>query len=185
MKHWKTLSSEKVFDTFWVGVRKDAVELGNGMVLDDFYVIERRDFVVVFGLTPDNEVVLVRQFKYGVRQVLLELPAGFIEDGEPPENAAAREFEEETGYHSDNIIPLASLLVGPSNMNHTAYAYLALDAVPAGSQHLDTTEDIEVQLMPLPQLTAAVTTSEINCMSSVAVAFLALQKLNELKLLKP
>lgn len=175
MKPWETLSSQCVFDSFWVRIRKDAVRLGNGMVLDDYYVIERRDFSVILGLTPDNQVPLVRQFKYGVQDFMLELPAGFIEDGESPDAAAQREFVEETGFHSTAFEPLGKLHVGPSNMKHTAYAYVARNAMDTGRQRLDATEDIEVVLMPLNDVAAAVARGDINCMTSVAVVHLAME----------
>ena len=175
MKPWKTLSSETVFDTFWVKIRKDVVRLGGGLELDDFYVIERRDFAVIFGLTKDNRVPLVRQYKYGVKDFLLELPAGFIEDGEDPASAARREFTEETGYEAGTIDPLGKLFVGPSNMKHTAYAYVALDAEDTGRQRLDETEDIEVVPTPLEEVARLVASGHINCMTSVAVTHLAME----------
>lgn len=185
MKHWKLLSSKYVFDSFWVRIRKDAVELPGGKILDDFYVIERRDFSVIFGITPENNVVLVRQYKHGVGETMLELPAGFIEDGEPPLDAARREFTEETGFHSDEFIPLGELHIGPSNMNHKAYAYLARGAVNSGRQHLDDTEDIEALTMPASELQAAVSDGRISCMTSVAVISLALQYLENERIPSP
>lgn len=177
MKPWKLLSSKYVFDSFWVRIRKDAVELPGGKILNDFYVIERRDFSVIFGITPENDVVLVRQYKHGVGETMLELPAGFIEDGEPPLDAARREFTEETGYTADEFIPLGELRIGPSNMNHKAHAYLARNAVNTGSQHLDETEDIEALTMPAGELMDAVSDGRISCMNSVAVISLALRYL--------
>lgn len=177
MKPWEILSSENVFDTFWVKIRKDAVRLANGVELNDFYVVERRDFAVIFGLTPDNKVPLVRQYKHGVKDFLLELPAGFIEDNEDPAHAARREFAEETGFQAQTYEPLGKLFVGPSNMNHTAYAYIARNARNTGLQSLDDTEDIEVVLTPLEEVVRAVASGRINCMTSVAVTHLALAHL--------
>lgn len=177
MKPWQILSSQNVFDSFWVRIRKDAVRLANGRELDDFYVIERRDFSVIFGLTHDNRVPLVRQYKHGVRDFMLELPAGFIEDNEDPAHAARREFTEETGFTAQSFEPLGKLFVGPSNMNHTAYAYLARNAEDTGRQRLDDTEDIEVALTPLDEVLDAVASGRINCMTSVAVTHLAMQRL--------
>jgi 8-oxo-dGTP pyrophosphatase MutT (NUDIX family) len=174
MKPWEIISSETVFDTFWVKIHKHAVRLANGVELNDFYVIERRDFAVIFGLTPDNKVPLVRQYKHGVKDFLLELPAGFIEDNEDPALAARREFIEETGFQAQSCEPLGKLFVGPSNMKHTAYAYIARNAQDTGRQRLDQTEDIEVVLMPLDDVVQAVASGRINCMTSVAVTHLAL-----------
>lgn len=179
MKPWQLISSDKLLETFWVTVRKDAVRLPSGMEIDDYYVVERKDFSIIFALTPEDEVVLVRQYKHGAGEVMLELPAGFIEDGEAPEKAAAREFEEETGWAADEIEKLGELVVGPSSMKHRAYAYLIRKAFRKGSQNLDSSEEIDVVLMPAGEIAAAVMDGRINCMSSAAVVLMALEKLKK------
>ena len=157
-------------------MRKDAVRLADGKVLDDFYIVERKFFSIVFAITPQKEVVLVRQYRHGAEDILTELPAGYIEDGETPETAARRELIEETGYTPGGGLEfIGEFIIGPAGTKHRAYAYLARNAVRAGSQSLDSNEDIEILTMPLEALSGAVLRGEIKCMTAVAVIMTALE----------
>ena len=74
------------------------MELPSGVVVEDYFVRESRGFCVVFALTPDENVLLVRQYKHGVGEIVTDLPAGVIDAGETPETCAVRELAEETGF---------------------------------------------------------------------------------------
>ena len=95
-------------------IRADTVELPDGTIVDDYFVQESRGYSVVFALTTDGDVVLVRQYKHGIGQVILELPAGGIDPGEDPAVCAARELAEETGYVGDPPEAIGSFATNPT-----------------------------------------------------------------------
>jgi 8-oxo-dGTP pyrophosphatase MutT (NUDIX family) len=97
-------------------------------------------------VTPSNEIVLVKQYRYPVDAVTLELPGGVINDGEDPMLAALRETQEETGYTSDSIQLICKLAPNPAINDNTAYFYLIENAVPTAHTNPDFYEDIEVVL---------------------------------------
>ena len=144
---WKILDETTVVKDQWIDLRASTCRRPNGMVISPFYVNHTSDFAVVVAVTPDGQVVLVRQYRHGAGKVLLELPAGGIEPGEAPEDGAARELFEETGYRAKRLEFLFK--IAPNATDSTGYAqcYLARDVRLAGEQHLDDTEDLEVVLM--------------------------------------
>src|SRR5919199_1982976 len=149
IQKWKIINSQLVFDNQWCQVRRDEVELPNGKVIDDFFVNVRPDIVLVLAVTPQREIVFVRQYRHGVSEILLELPAGsFNSSRENSQTAAARELEEETGYVAEQMIQLATLYDNPVKDTNKINLFLAENAQPSGRQQLDVTEDIEIVLIP-------------------------------------
>lgn len=147
VKPWKVLETSYFRPRF----RVDKVQLGNGNFLDAT-IFEFRSWANIVALTRENEVVMVKQYRHGVRDVLLEFPGGVVEDGEDPLEGARRELLEETGYSTSNIIEVARIYPNPALQTNTLYCYLALDAEKVGGQTLDAGEDIEVHLMPFEEL---------------------------------
>jgi 8-oxo-dGTP pyrophosphatase MutT (NUDIX family) len=109
-----------------------------------FSIIEAPDWINIVALTPDREILFVKQHRLGTDQVTIETPAGLIDSGEEPLHAAERELREETGYEAEKIIHLKSLRANPAMMNNTIHFFLALGCRKIGGQSLDMQEDIEV-----------------------------------------
>ena len=84
LRPWRIVSSEYRIDTKFLRLRVDRVELPSGVVVDEYYVRESHGFCVIFALTADDDVLLVRQYKHGAAQIVTELPAGMIDAGESP-----------------------------------------------------------------------------------------------------
>lgn len=118
----------------------------NGRVVPEYYVLEYPDWVNMVALTADNQFILVRQYRHGVQQEVLEVPGGVIDPGEDAETAAAREMLEETGYRFDRIEPLSTLFPNPATSTNRTTSYLLTGGVKVQEQALDDQEEIEVVL---------------------------------------
>jgi 8-oxo-dGTP pyrophosphatase MutT (NUDIX family) len=148
IKPWKILDSNYLYRSNGIAVRIDQVEIPNGNIFEP-YVIETGTWVNVIALTKNREVILVEQYRHGVGQALLEIPAGIMDDeDENPLQTAKRELLEETGYASDQFIEVGKAFPNPATHNNMTHSFLALDAEKVGQQDLDETEEIEVSLIP-------------------------------------
>ena len=171
---WRVTASSYVVDTRFLRLRKDTIELPDGTVVEDYYVRESRGFIIVFALTADNRVVLVRQYKHGIARELLELPAGAIDPGETPLETAIRELAEETGYEAASMELVRSFVTDPTNADTIAHLFLARHAHKTREQDLDPTERITVQLASLDELRALVREGTIDSMPHVAAIYFML-----------
>lgn len=176
LPNWRVTASSYVIDTPHLRLRKDTIELPDGTIVNDYFVRESRGFVVIFALTDDDRVVLVRQYKHGAGRILLELPAGAIDPGEEPRQTALRELAEETGYEAGSMELLRSFVTDPTNADTIAYLFLARGARKTREQDLDVTEDIQVELASVPQLRELVRDGSINVMPQVAAIYTALDR---------
>ena len=175
IKPWKVLESSYFRPRF----RIDKCELGNGNLLDAT-IFEFRSWANVVALTGDGEVVLVKQYRHGVEDVLWEFPGGVVEDGEIPIEGAKRELLEETGYVSPKWIEIGKIYPNPALQTNTLYCYLALDAEKVEIQNLDAGEDIEVGRMPLDALVEMAKRGEFRHGLMVAVLFSALAHMDRI-----
>jgi 8-oxo-dGTP pyrophosphatase MutT (NUDIX family) len=145
-QRWKKIASKKVFEDRWFKARADACQFPDGRIIDPYYVVELPNWANAVVVTSNNEIVLVKQYRYPVDAVTLELPGGVINDGEDPMLAALRETQEETGYTSNQIQLICKTAPNPAINDNTAYFYLIENAVPTAHTNPDFFEDIEVVL---------------------------------------
>jgi 8-oxo-dGTP pyrophosphatase MutT (NUDIX family) len=151
IKPWKILETKYLYKTNGVAVRIDQCEINDGTIFEP-YVVECGTWVNVIALTRKREVVLVKQYRHGARQVMLEIPAGVMdEEDESPMLAAQRELLEETGYTSEQFFEIGKVYPNPATHNNLTYSFLALDVEQVGQQNLDETEEIEVSLVPFEE----------------------------------
>jgi ADP-ribose pyrophosphatase len=174
LRHWTVRSSTYRVDEPFLRVRSDTVELPDGTIIENYFVRESRGFAIVAALTPERRIVLVRQYKHGIGQIVLELPAGMIDAGETPDACAVRELAEETGYAGEPPRLLRTLFADPTSSDATFYVFLIENAVPAFAQSLDTTEAILVETTTLDDLYDAVRDGRLASGSQVAAAYIAL-----------
>jgi 8-oxo-dGTP pyrophosphatase MutT (NUDIX family) len=128
----------------------------------DFYIIESRNWVNIIPLTSDQQVVMIRQYRHGSREVTLEIPGGLIDPGDTPERAASRELLEETGYQSKEWLKMGEFNPNPALFNNRCYTYLAQNVKKTRNLSLDQTEDIEVVLISLSDIPEMIRKGEID-----------------------
>ena len=169
-KPWKLISSQKHESYKIFSLRIDRAQSPRTHKEHNFYILESSDWVNVIPLTHQNEVVLIRQYRHGIKKVTLEIPGGIVEIGDSPEEAARRELREETGYEGSQMTLLGSVYANPAFLNNTCYTYLARGLSLTGRQEQDAKEDIEVLLRPLDVIPRLIREGEITH-SLVLVAF--------------
>jgi len=107
--------------------------------------------VVILSLIDDDTVVMIRNERFAVGEILWELPAGTLEPGEPPQKTAEREIIEETGYKASSVEPLCEFYISPGYCTETMYAFVAKGLHHVG-QDLDDTEKITVHPLPFKEI---------------------------------
>lgn len=143
MKPWKLLKTEYLVDAPWLKVAKETCELPNGKVIDDFYTLWQPDWVLILARTAEGKWVMTEQYRHGTGKIALEFPAGIIDKGETPEQAAIRELQEECGYKAATAKYLGAFPVNPDRHRGVFHVVFIDGVVKGGSTHFDSTEDIE------------------------------------------
>ena len=150
-----TIYNGKIFD-----VQQRTIELPDGRqtVYD---IVKNPNACAVVALDDDDNVVMVRQFRQSAGKVLLEIPAGKIDEGEDPDTCASRELAEETGYSADKIDRLFGIRVSPGFSTEIIYIYEAY-GLTLGATNFDEDEFIEMEKVPLKTLHEMILKGEIE-----------------------
>ena len=130
------IESEYLFRRPWLTARRDKVQLPDGRIHPEFYVLEYPDWVNVIAITTDGQFVMERQYRHALGKTCYEMPCGVVEQGEELLTAAKRELQEETGFGGGEWRHFLSLSPNPSsntNMSHTFIATRALHRGRAGT----------------------------------------------------
>ncbi|MGF7228821.1 MAG: NUDIX hydrolase [Candidatus Saccharibacteria bacterium] len=179
MKPWKRIEPTVTAKVGHRMVITKLFELSDGTV-HDFQTFDRegQEYAGVVALTPDNQAIIIEQFRPGPEQMMLDIPGGFVDEGETPEQAAARELEEETGYKAGNLEYLGKVYKDPYN-NATWHFFLATDCVETGKgQALEETEEAGLKHISIDEFIANAKQAR---MADVEAVFLAYDKLLELR----
>ena len=170
---WQVLSDTSLVSQRWLEVREQHVRLANGHEIDRFHLIHGPDWAAVLCLTPDRELVLVRQYRHGFGGSSLELPAGVLEPGEIPLDGARRELREESGFDAETIEPLLTLAPEPARNSTRAHFFFAPGARRVSELALDHSEDLEVLLIPVPEVLELIDSGQIVHGAHIAAILLA------------
>jgi ADP-ribose pyrophosphatase len=155
----QVVESRRLHEGWVVSLRVDRVKLPNGR-LTVREVVEHAPVVAIVALDGRGSVLLVRQYRLPVQRSLLEIPAGGIDPGESPEEAAQRELQEETGQRAGRLERLCSFFASPGYCDEYMHLYLAT-ALEASALAADADESIEVMRLPLSEAVHLIERGEI------------------------
>jgi len=172
MGKWIKKNAEIVFSKYGRTIERRDFVLPNGKETD-YYVIKTNSPVCVLALTPENEVILAKQFRVGPEEILMELPGGRMELNEKPEEAIKRELLEETGYSGNIQFVTRCLDCGYGTADR--YCFVATDCKKVSEPEPDDNEFIEVIKIPLIDFRNFLRTGRLT---DVEVAYLGLDYLN-------
>lgn len=147
---WKILKSHYIVKDRWLAVRADTCELPSSKVIEPYYVFEYPAWINVVALTSSEDVVLVRMYRHGIGQTVIELPSGGVE---PSDNsvlsAAKRELLEETGYGGGKWLEVGRLSPNSANYTNVVHSFLATGVNRISDPRWDETEFNDIVLMPI------------------------------------
>ncbi len=161
-KPWPYIRSQSEQSYRVFSIRTDTAISPRTGIEHHFYIIESRDWVNIIPLTTDHQVVMVRQYRHGSREVTLEIPGGLLDPGDSPEGAAARELLEETGYQAEEYIKIGVVSPNPAIFSNRCYTFIARNIKKICDPMPDQTEDIEVVLVPLSDIPEMIRKGEID-----------------------
>ena len=162
-----------------VRVRLDDAELYTGKVVKR-EVVEHPGGVTILPVDEDGSCYMVRQFRYPFGRMMLEAPAGKLEYGEDHRECAVRELSEETGFTADELVYLGGCCTSPGFSTEVLHIYLAL-GLHAGESHPDQDEFLNVEKIPLHELSRMVMAGEIDDAKTIVAVLKAEKYLAERK----
>jgi ADP-ribose pyrophosphatase len=173
---WKTVAKRYAIDSKYLRIRQETVQLPTGEIYDDYFINESPGWVCVFCLTRQGTVILNRQYKHGIGEYVLELPAGAREESESAEECARRELLEETGYEAPQFEHVVSLIVDPTFSEGRMHLFFCRDATPGGRRSRDPRERIKNRFVSVSELVALLRAGKINVLGHVAAIYTVLDR---------
>jgi ADP-ribose pyrophosphatase len=167
----KVLERRSVYDGRVVKLSVERVRLPNGRETD-LEVIQHPGASAILPFVSREEVLLIRQHRHCAGGSILEVPAGKLDPGEPPDVCALREVEEETGYRAGRLVPHGWIWTTPGFTDEKIHLFSATDLTP-GRQDLDSDEVLQVERMPLAEALERAAKGDIRDAKTIATLFRA------------
>lgn len=169
MSEYKKLKQDLIYKGRIIELYKDTVQLPNGKQVEwDF--VKHKGASAIVAVDQDGKLLMVRQYRNAIDRMSLEIPAGGIDIGEKPEEAALRELQEETGYCAQNITHLIDVETAVGFTNETIYVYLATGLIEK-EQNLDEDEFVTIERYEVEELLDQIIKGEIKDAKTIAAVF--------------
>ena len=177
---WKILSSEYLSKHQYFTARKDKCETPDGKIIEEYFVVELPTTVCAVAITEEGKVLMVKQYRHPIEETILEIPGGFIDKGETPEEAVKRELKEETGFEFSSVIAVGKIAANPGVLNNFTYFFLAQGGLKTSVQKLDANEELTVEEISVQELKDLFLENKIVQSLHNNCIFYALRELGEL-----
>jgi ADP-ribose pyrophosphatase len=163
IKPWEKTGSKEVGDFRIFTIRSDTKVSPRTGKEHDFYIIDSVSWINVVAVTPDQQLVMVEQYRHGSNTVELEIPGGMMDATDlRPEITGARELREETGYEGENARILGQTYANPAIMSNTCYTILIENCRCVHPVEFDHGEDLITRLIPIRELPDLVASGKIG-----------------------
>ena len=147
---WRILRSKKVYSNEYIQLFEDLLNI-NGT--NKVYIRgKRKNYSTVVPFLSEREVLVIRSYRHLVDSIQFEIPSGYIEEGESPIDAAQREFNEETGYVTNNMVFIGEYTLDYSMFEQKGFIYAAYDLVKKNKQNLGLMESIKIESLTIEEL---------------------------------
>jgi 8-oxo-dGTP pyrophosphatase MutT (NUDIX family) len=176
----KIISSAYLNKHQYFTARQDAYQLASGKIVDPYFVVELPESATAMAVTTDNQILLVKQYRHAVQQYSIELPGGFIDPNENPDDAIKRELLEETGYEFEEVYYLGTTAANPGVLNNFTKLFLAIGGKKVKAQQLDANEEIDIMLKPIEEVKQMLSNSEFIQSMHALCLFYGFEKLKSL-----
>ena len=168
-KRWKLLRSKPVLENKWLSIYSNDYKLPDGKVSRGYYHLSRPNYVLIIAMDESKKIVVQRNYRRGVDDFVYELPAGWIDKDETPQQAAERELKEETGYKGKAIV-LGEIYPQPGFSSMRAYgALVRITSTDKGEQELGHDEHIDYELVGLDEVSKLVSEGKIKDMGFLSL----------------
>ncbi len=178
---WKTLSSQYITRHRYFTSRQDRCQMDDGTIVDPYFVVELSTTATALAFTEEEEIILVKQYRHPIEEIVFETPGGFIDEGEDFVTGMKRELMEETGYSFSNIESIGRMAANPALINNYTELYIATGGKKVANQKLDHNEEIEIVLVPMDKLIDMLMKQEFKQSLHANCIFYALLKMGKLK----
>ncbi len=150
---WRVIESEYLHRRPWLTVRRESLQMPDGTIVPEYYVLEYSNWVNIIAITKEGKFILVKQYRHGIERTCLELCAGVCEkDDTSPLVAAQRELMEETGYGGGTWREFMCVAPNASAANNYSYCFIAENVEKLGEQALDDSEELTVHLLSFTEV---------------------------------
>ena len=166
---YEVVKSEKKYDGAFLSVKKDEILMPDGKTAFR-EVVERGAATAILPIDSMGNIILVRQYRHPFQEMILEIPAGIMEEGEEPAECEKRELEEETGFKAKELEFICEMYPTPGFCMEKLYLYIA-DELEQGKQHFDEDEFIEVEKYTLQQALDMVRDGKIKDAKTILLLF--------------
>lgn len=170
MEKWKTIQEQVAFEAEpYLKVVKQTIELPSGAQIDDFYQVHLRSFVVVVPVFPDNDILVIRQYKHGPGRVSLTFPGGFVDPGEAPDIACRRELLEETGCKVGTLTHMGEFTDNGNQRGYIGNYYVAHNCTQMTAPDSGDLEDMQFEKLSPSQIDQAMKNGDFSIIHHASV----------------